>query len=316
MLSSAFCKRPIFSVPDHPIGHTCGIGTSDFFSGTKKFLHSANLQATIQAAGFLRVLPKSSFKKLLLGTGLWKHAKMSTTLKTTDGLNNAECKKEQLSNRPPIPYMPKVDILMPKKEPQTLKVKLPDESHLNMPIYSHGNTKKYLAHIVAVLQIIDQKRLSKKCRMLAKAVVKRSEALKNLLEAAGSQDTISANVDVQARKVEIEQTQQMLQEAQKAHNKAIAETYKQLRNLLSSDAQSQWDCICREMHERDSWAGVNGQPKVGAHERGCPSETVLSYISSQSSVLMQPKGSNSIFSKQCASPRGPLCNSISCKWEC
>jgi hypothetical protein len=75
--------------------------------------------------------------------------------------------------------------------------------------------------------------------MLAKAVVKRSEALKNLLETADSQDTILANVDVHARKVEIEQIQQMLQEAQKAHNKAIAETYEQLRNLLSGNAQSQ-----------------------------------------------------------------------------
>jgi hypothetical protein len=52
--------------------------------------------------------------------------------------------------------------------------------------------------------------------------------------------------------VEIEQTQQMLQEAQKAHDKAIAKSYEQLRNLLSGDAQSQWDCICCKMHERDS----------------------------------------------------------------
>ncbi len=70
-------------------------------------------------------------------------------------------------------------------------------------------------------------------------------------------------MDVTARKVEIEQTQQMLQEAQKAHDKAIAETYKQLRNLLSSDAQSQWDCVCRKMHERDLWAAVNGQVTKG-----------------------------------------------------
>jgi hypothetical protein len=42
-----------------------------------------------------------------------------------------------------------------------------------------------------------------------------------------------------ARKVEIEQTQQMLQEAQKAHDKAITKTYKKLRNLLPGDAQSQ-----------------------------------------------------------------------------
>jgi hypothetical protein len=68
-----------------------------------------------------------------------------------------------------------------------------------------------------------------------------------------------------AHKVEIEQTQQMLQEAHKAHDKAIAETYEQLRNLLSGDAQSQWDCVCREMHNRDSWAAVNGQVTKGRH---------------------------------------------------
>jgi hypothetical protein len=63
--------------------------------------------------------------------------------------------------------------------------------------------------------------------------------------------------------VEIEQTQQMLQEAQKAHNKAIAKMYEQLRNLLYSDAQSKWERVCREMHERNSWAEVNGQVTEG-----------------------------------------------------
>jgi hypothetical protein len=120
-------------------------------------------------------------------------------------------------------------------------------------------------HIVAVLCIIKQKGLPKKSRALAKAVVRQSEALKNLQEATGSQKTVLTSVDVMARKVEIEQTQQMLQESQKAHDKAIAKTYKQLRNLLSSDAQSQWDCICREMHKRDLWAAVNGQVTEGRH---------------------------------------------------
>ncbi len=107
--------------------------------------------------------------------------------------------------------------------------------------------------------MIEQKGLPKKCRVLAKAVVRQSEALKNLQEAAQSQDTVSTTVDVTACKVEIEQTQQMLQEAQKAHDKAIAKLYKQLRNLLSGNAQSQWDSVCREMHKHDLWAAVNGQ---------------------------------------------------------
>jgi hypothetical protein len=111
---------------------------------------------------------------------------MSTSLKSPDGLKDAECKKEQLSHRPPTPYVPDVDIATPKEEPQHYKVKLPDASHLSMLIYYHGNNEEYLAHIVTVLHIIEQKGLPKKCRMLAKAVVRWSEALKNLQEAAGS----------------------------------------------------------------------------------------------------------------------------------
>jgi hypothetical protein len=79
--------------------------------------------------------------------------------------------------------VPVVDIVTPKEDPQIFKIKLPDASHLSMPIYSCGNNKEYLAHIIVVLQVIEQKGMPKKCRVLAKAVVKRSEAWKNLLEA-------------------------------------------------------------------------------------------------------------------------------------
>ncbi len=63
----------------------------------------------------------------------------------------------------------------------------------------------------------------------------------------------------------IEQTQQMLQEAQKDHNEAIAKTYEIPRNLLSSDTQTQWDLVCCKMRERNSWAGVNNKVTKGRH---------------------------------------------------
>jgi hypothetical protein len=91
---------------------------------------------------------------------------MSTSLKYPDRLKDAECEKGQLSHQPPIPYVPVIDIITPKEEPQIFKIKLPDASHLRMPIYSRGNNQEYLAHIVAVLQVIKQKRLPKKCRVL------------------------------------------------------------------------------------------------------------------------------------------------------
>jgi hypothetical protein len=64
--------------------------------------------------------------------------------------------------------------------------------------------EEYLAHIIAVLQVIEQKGLPKKCRVLTKAVARQSKALKNLQEAAESRDTVSMSVDVTACKVEIE----------------------------------------------------------------------------------------------------------------
>jgi hypothetical protein len=70
---------------------------------------------------------------------------MSTSLKSPDGFKDAECKKGQLSNRPPNLYVPVVDIVTPKEDPQIFKVKLPDASHLSMSIYSCGNNKEYLA---------------------------------------------------------------------------------------------------------------------------------------------------------------------------
>ncbi len=101
-------------------------------------------------------------------------------------MKDAECEKGQLSHRPPIPYVPVVDVVKPKEEPQLYKVKLPNVSHLSIPIFSRKNNKEYFAHVVTVLRIIEQKGLPKKCRVLAKAVVRRSEALKNLQEAADS----------------------------------------------------------------------------------------------------------------------------------
>jgi hypothetical protein len=76
---------------------------------------------------------------------------MSTNLKSPDGLKDSECEKGQLSNWLLIPYVLMVDIVTPKEDPQVFKIKIPDASHVSMPIYSCGNNEEYLAHIVAVL---------------------------------------------------------------------------------------------------------------------------------------------------------------------
>jgi hypothetical protein len=76
-----------------------------------------------------------------------------------------------------------VDVVTPKEELTVLKVKLPDDSHISVSIFSHWNNEEYLVHVVVVLRIMEQKGLPKKCGVFAKAVAKRSDTLKILQEA-------------------------------------------------------------------------------------------------------------------------------------
>ncbi len=195
----------------------------------------------------------------MLGTTLQQRAKMNTILKSPKGLKDLECKRGQLSNLPPIPY-DRDHQGIPRKP----KIKLPDGTIFNMSIFSQGITEEYLAHVVTVLCLINQKGLNVECRKLAKAVGRLAGTLENLQKLTGPKGATSKE-DQESSKLEILQTQEMLQEAHKAHNKAVAKTYKLLTKLLSGDPQSQWDQVCCKMHKRDSLAEVNGQTTTGRH---------------------------------------------------
>ncbi len=59
----------------------------------------------------------------------------------------------------------------------------------------------------------------------------------------------------------------MCELAKKEHDEAVAQVYEFLRNLLGGDPQAQWDQICCEMHERDSWASLTGVKNEGKRPR-------------------------------------------------
>ncbi len=117
-------------------------------------------------------------------------------------------------------------------------------------------------HVVAVLYLINQKGFKVQCRKLAKAMDKLAGTLENLQKPNGP-NGVSSKKDQEAHKLELAHTQEMLKEAWKAHNKAVAKMHELLRNLLSSDLQSQWDQICCKIHKRDLLAGLNGQMTTG-----------------------------------------------------
>jgi hypothetical protein len=164
--------------------------------------------------------------------------KMTTIINSFKGLKDSECKKGQLSSWPPIPYVPHTDLVTMKESSDNLKVKLEDGTVFTMTIFSQVNTKEYIAHIVAVLHLINQKGLDVQCRKLAKLLDNLAGTLVHFQKSFGPKG-LSSKEDLEACKVEVIQTQEMLEEAPKTHNKAMAKTYELLRKLLSGDPQTQ-----------------------------------------------------------------------------
>jgi hypothetical protein len=90
---------------------------------------------------------------------------MSSSLKSPpEGLKNSKCKKGTPPVRPPILYVPPTDLHEKKRETEQIKVELPDGTKFQMPTFSSGNNKEYLVHIIAVLQLIEQKRNFCQCQ--------------------------------------------------------------------------------------------------------------------------------------------------------
>jgi hypothetical protein len=83
-----------------------------------------------------------------------------------------------------------------------MKVKLPNGTIFDMSISSLGNTKEYLAHVIAVLCLINQKRLNVLCRKLAKTVDKLTGTLENLQRLNGPKGA-SSKEDQEACKLEL-----------------------------------------------------------------------------------------------------------------
>ncbi len=104
------------------------------------------------------------------------------------------------------------------------------------------------------------------CRKLAKTVHKLAGTLENLQKSIRLKG-LSSKENQEVCKMKVIQTQEMLEEAKEAHDKAVAKMYKLLRNFLSGNLQAHFDQICRKMHKRDSWAGVNGQMTTGRRPR-------------------------------------------------
>ena len=103
------------------------------------------------------VTSKKCIKRLILKTLLYWHLLLTMSSIPTSKLNNAECKKKHMTQRPPIPYATsKVETTL-KASRETIKMKTP-EGKLKMAVLGDSpGAEEYLQHLNAFLRMLSTK---------------------------------------------------------------------------------------------------------------------------------------------------------------
>ncbi len=186
---------------------------------------------------------------------------MSSSLKSPlEGLKNAKCENGTLPVRPPIPYVPLTD-LHKKRETEQIKVELPNGTKFQMPTYGSGNNKEYLGHVIAVLQLVEQKGTAAKVKEAFAALVKVGKEMSPFFNFT-EDETVAKK---EARKKKLSNLNKSLKAKKSFAVEQAQKAYELFHCFVVGKAQMQWDRIVNKMHTKNPWIGVNGKSNKGIH---------------------------------------------------
>jgi hypothetical protein len=182
---------------------------------------------------------------------------MSTNLKSPpEGLKDLEWERETLTFRPPIPYVPPID-LHKKRDTKQIKVKLPDWTNFQMSVYGQGNKKEYLVHIIAVKHLLKRKGTDQDVKKAFQVVVevRSEEGARTALETQDNKTELEKE-ECKKKLLDIKKT------LKTKRNLAVAEAlkaYKLFCCFVVGKARMRWDKIVHNMHSKDPWVRMNGK---------------------------------------------------------
>jgi hypothetical protein len=184
---------------------------------------------------------------------------MSASLKSPpEGLKNAKYEKGTPPVRPLIPYVPPTD-LHKKRETKQIKVELPDGTKFQMPTYGSGNNEEYLAHVIAVLQLVEQKGTVAEVKEAFAALVKVRKEMGPFFNFP--EDETPA--EKEARKKKLVDLNESLKAKKSFAVDQAQKAYELFRCFVVGKVQTQWDRIVNEMHAKNPWIGINGKSNKG-----------------------------------------------------
>ena len=216
---------------------------------------------------FLQSPAKSAFKRLVLETPLYRHLLLSMSSIPTSELNDAECEKGHVTQRPPIPYATSKAETTTKASRETVKVKTPEGEVKVVLLGDSPGAEEYLQHLNVFLRMLARKKYEDDLLKLSKTVATATALAKKLARVpSGEKDPETAK-----RLSLWEAAEEALVKAEANETTKVGLVYELFRKGLKEDPELQWDHIVDDMHTKDPWEDLKGGKHDGLRRKSCAS---------------------------------------------
>jgi len=177
---------------------------------------------------------------------------MSST--PTSELNDADCKKGHVLQRPPISYALSKDESSMKASRETIKMKTPEGEVKVAVLGDSPGTEEYLQHINNFIRMLERKKIKDDLLKFAKAVVSPKALVRKLKAAPLGEKPTDKTVWLE----QLEAVIKKLMEAEVCEEAKVATFYDLFLKTLKEDPELQWDRIVNNMHSKDPWEDLKG----------------------------------------------------------
>jgi hypothetical protein len=177
---------------------------------------------------FLSNPPLSSFKKLIVSTPRLVQGlrTMSLAKAVPKGINDRECKRFALQERPPVTYVPEKDPIQETvsslKSDQSLKTTIGVDAELHLPIWHCGTRKAFLMHVNLALNAIKKRGTSKAYKGAHEVYVEKRKVAKQAKAALAHLMAPASEGKKASKKASEKEPANKSSEKEKAHEKEPA----------------------------------------------------------------------------------------------
>jgi hypothetical protein len=190
---------------------------------------------------------------------------MSST--STSELNDSDCEKGHVSQRPPISYATSKDEASIKASRETIKMKTPEGEVKVAVLGDSPGPEEYLQHISTFVRMLERRKITDDLLKLAKAVASPKAPVRKLRTAPPGERP----ADITVRLEQLEAAVDKLVEAEIHKDAKMATVYELFRKTLKEDPELQWDRIVTDMHTKDPWEDLKGVKNDGIHGKSSKS---------------------------------------------